>query len=116
MKAKFEYQPFFGELLVIAEAAITLPVSNAWPERGASGLKIVKNQCRSPLQNDMLEAMHHVKNNGPALGSPKMVSLATSHLYCQTVMIMAVHLNLTLISRKLGYDLKTIIAFYNMIS
>ena len=77
MKAKSEYQPFFGELLLIAEAAITLPVSNAWPERGASALKIVKNRCRSRLQNDMLEAMLHVKNNGPALGSPKMASLVT---------------------------------------
>ena len=77
MKAKSEYQPFFGELLLIAEAAITLPVSNAWPERGASALKIVKNRCRSRLQNDMLEAMLHVKINGPALGSPKMASLVT---------------------------------------
>lgn len=75
MKSKSEYQPFFGELLFIAEAAITLPVSNAWPERGASALKIVKNRCRSHLQNDMLEAMLHVKINGPSLGSPKMESL-----------------------------------------
>jgi len=77
MKAKSEYQPFFGEPLLTAEAAITLPVSNAWPERGASALKIVKNQCRIHLQNDMLEAMLHAKINGPALGSPKMVSLVT---------------------------------------
>jgi len=77
MKAKSEYQSFFGELLLIAEAAITLPVSNAWPERGASALKIVKNQCRSRLQNDMLEAMLHVKINGPVLGSPKMPSFVT---------------------------------------
>ena len=75
MKSKSEYQPFFGELLFIAEAAITLPVSNAWPERGASALKIVKNRCRSRLRNDMLEAMLHVKINGPSLGSPKMESL-----------------------------------------
>ena len=73
----FLSQPFFGELLLIAEAAITLPVSNVWPERGASALKIVKNRCRSHLQNDMLEAMLHVKINWPALGSPKMVSLVT---------------------------------------
>ena len=75
MKSKSEYQPLFGELPLIAEAAITLPVSTAWPERGASVLKIVKNRCRSRLQNDMLEAMFHVKINGPALGSPKMESL-----------------------------------------
>ena len=75
MKSKSEYQPFFVELLLIAEAAITLPVSNAWPERGASALKIVKNSCRSHLENGMLKAMLHVKINGPALGSPKMESL-----------------------------------------
>ena len=75
MKSKSEYQPLLGELLLIAEAAITLPVSTAWPERGASALKIVKNRCRRRLQNDMLEAMFHVKINGPALGSPKMESL-----------------------------------------
>ena len=75
MKSKSEYQPFFGELLLIAEAAITLPVSNAWPERGASALKIVKSRCRSRLQNDMPEAMLHVKISGPALGSSKMESL-----------------------------------------
>ena len=75
MKSKSEYQPLLGELLLIAEAAITLPVSTAWPERGASALKIVKNRCRRRLQNDMLEAMFHVKINGPALRSPKMESL-----------------------------------------
>lgn len=75
MKSKSEYQSFFGELLFIAEAAITLPVSNSWPEGGASALKIVKNRCRSRLRNYMLEAMLHVKINGPSLGSPKMESL-----------------------------------------
>ena len=75
MKSKSEYQPYFGELPLIAEAAITLPVSNAWPERDASAYKIVQNPCRSCLQNDILEAMLHVKINGPALGSPKMESL-----------------------------------------
>ena len=74
VRAKSEYQPFFGELLLIAEAAITLPVSNAWPERGASALKIVKNRCRSRLHNDMLESMLHIKINGPAVGNPKMAS------------------------------------------
>ena len=77
MKAKSEYQPFLGELLLIAEAAITLPVSNAWPERGASVLKSVQNRCRSRLHNDMLEAMLHIKINGPALGSLKMGTLVT---------------------------------------
>jgi len=74
MEAKSDHQAFLGELLLIAEVAITLPVSNAWPERGASVFKTVKNRCR--LHNNMLEAMLHVKINGPLLGSPSVVSLA----------------------------------------
>jgi len=73
MKLKSEYQLFFGELLFIAEAAITFPVE--WPERRASVLKIVKTRFRSRLQNDIIEAMLHVKINGPGMESPKMESL-----------------------------------------
>ena len=46
MKKKSDDHPFCGELLIIVEAAITLPVSNAWPKSGASALKIVKNRCK----------------------------------------------------------------------
>ena len=73
MKSKSEYQLFFGELLFIAEAAITLPVE--WPERRASALTTVKTRSRSSLQNDILEAMLHVKVNGPGMERPKMESL-----------------------------------------
>ena len=31
----------------IAEVVMALPVSNAWPERGASKIKIIKNRLRS---------------------------------------------------------------------
>ena len=49
----------------IAEIALKLPVSNAWPERDASGLKLVKSRLRSRLKNDMLQSLLHVKINGP---------------------------------------------------
>jgi len=75
MEAKSDHQAFLGELLLIAEVAITLPVSNAWRERSASVLKTVKNRCKNRLHNNMLETMLHVKINGPLLGSPSMVSL-----------------------------------------
>ena len=39
-------------LLQIAEVCVTLPVSNAWPERGASAIKRLKTRLRSTLKND----------------------------------------------------------------
>ena len=56
---------FFPGLVYIAEVAITLPVSNAWPERGASALKNVKTKQRNRLGSHMLEAILHVCINGP---------------------------------------------------
>lgn len=49
----------------IAEVAASLPVTNAWPERGASALKNVKTRHRNRLKNDMLEAILQVTINGP---------------------------------------------------
>ncbi|KAG1652269.1 hypothetical protein GQR58_026434 [Nymphon striatum] len=51
---------FFPGLVYIAEVAITLPVSNAWPERGASALKIAETKQRNRLGSHMLEAILHV--------------------------------------------------------
>ena len=44
-------------------------MSHAWPERGASAIKLFKTRCRSCLKNDMLNAMLHIKITGPALGN-----------------------------------------------
>ena len=67
---KAKYLPFFENMIVIAEIALTLPVSNAWPERGASTLKLVKSRLRSRLKDDMLQCLLHVKINGPDVLSP----------------------------------------------
>ena len=67
---KAKYLPFFENMIVIAEIALTLPVSNAWQERGASVLKLVKSRLRSRLKNDMLQCLLHVKINGPDVLSP----------------------------------------------
>jgi len=42
-----------------------LPVSNAWPERGASAVKRLQTRLRSRIKNDMLEALMHITLNGP---------------------------------------------------
>ncbi|PFX25821.1 Zinc finger protein 862 [Stylophora pistillata] len=48
---------------------VSLPVSNAWPERGASAVKNVKTRLRSRLQNDMLQGILAVGINGPGVQS-----------------------------------------------
>lgn len=48
---------------------LSTPVSNAWPERGASCVKRVKTRFRSTLKNDMLQSLLQVSINGPANGT-----------------------------------------------
>lgn len=59
------YQHFFPGMLRIAEVCLSLPVSNAWPERGASAIKCIKMRMRSTIKDDMLEALMQISINGP---------------------------------------------------
>ena len=59
------YSHFPAELLCLAEVCMSLPVSNAWPERGASAVKRLKTRLRSSLKGDMLESLMHITINGP---------------------------------------------------
>ena len=60
-----EYDHFYPKLVWIGEIILSLPMSNAWPERGASAVKRVKSQLRSSMTNQMLEALLHISINGP---------------------------------------------------
>ena len=60
------YQHLCPCLLELAEVCLSLPVSNAWPERGASCIKRLKTRLRSSLKNDMLQALMHIAINGPS--------------------------------------------------
>ncbi|KAJ8319047.1 hypothetical protein KUTeg_004138 [Tegillarca granosa] len=53
------------EVIKLAKIACLIPVSNAWPERGARALKVIKTRLRSPLKNDMLFSLLQVAINGP---------------------------------------------------
>lgn len=53
-------------LLELAEICLSLPVSNAWPERGASCIKRLKTRLHSKMKNDMLEALMRITINGPS--------------------------------------------------
>ena len=63
MRATFQH--FVPGLLYLAELCLSLPVSNAWPERGVSAVKRLKTRMRSRLKNDMLGALMHITLNGP---------------------------------------------------
>ena len=69
LKNKSSFVTFFPHLLYIAEVVVSLPVGNAWPERGASAVKNVKTRLRSSLHNDMLQAILAVGINGPDVQS-----------------------------------------------
>jgi hypothetical protein len=49
----------FLQLRLVVEAGITIPCSNAWPERGASVLKLTKTKFRNRINHQMLKGLHH---------------------------------------------------------
>ena len=61
------YQYFFPGMLCVAEVCLSLPVSNAWPERGVSAINRIKTRMRSRIKDDMLEALMQVSINGSKL-------------------------------------------------
>lgn len=64
LSTRSTYQHFFPEMLCIAEVCLSLPVSNAWSERGASAIKRIKTRMRSGIKDDMLEALKQISING----------------------------------------------------
>lgn len=57
----------YSDVLKLAEIAAVIPVSNAWPERGASSMKLIKSRLKSSLKSDMLNALMQVAINGPPI-------------------------------------------------
>ena len=62
----------------VTNAVVSLPMSNAWPERGASALKLLKTRLRSRMQNDLLNTLLHILINGLAVGSKECEDLIDS--------------------------------------
>jgi len=78
MKCKHEYSYMCPHLVGLVEVILTLPVSNAWPERGASRVKIIKTDLRNRLKNDMINGLLNVAVNGPELCSDECDQLVIS--------------------------------------
>ena len=71
MLKQLSYRHFYPLLSNLAECCLSIPISNAWPERGASALKRIKARLRSRLQNDMLQANRgHLDLPGQELHTP----------------------------------------------
>ena len=59
----------FGKVVQLAKIACITPVTNAWPERGASAIKRIKSRTRSTTRNDLLNALLQISINGPEMNS-----------------------------------------------
>ena len=70
-KMKSEYGYFYPLIVELAEVALSAPITNAWPERGASAVKRIKTRLRNRLKNDMLKSLLHVSINGPSVSTPE---------------------------------------------
>lgn len=69
---RLEFGYVFPKLVALAEISISPPVTNAWPERGASALKRLKTRFRSGVNTDFLNALNmQITLNGPPVQSPK---------------------------------------------
>ena len=70
-----QLEAFYPQMSKIADILLSLPVSNAWPERGASAIKRLKTRLRSSIRNDMLQALMQVSVNGPETTTEKAKSV-----------------------------------------
>ena len=69
VKLKTSYGAVYPLLTNIAEICLAMPVSNAWPERGASAVKRIKTRLRSRMKVDLMQAALQISINGPDMGS-----------------------------------------------
>lgn len=69
------YRSHYPMLSFIAEVCLSCPVSNAWPDRGASVLKWQKNRLRSRIKNDLLNPLLQISINGPKQESKELPTL-----------------------------------------
>lgn len=73
LRHKESYSRSYPLLLQVAEICLSMPVSNAWPERGASALKRLKTRLRNSLKKEMLESLLHIAINGPPVKESEAV-------------------------------------------
>ena len=65
----------FRRITDLAKIADIVPVTNAWPERGACAAKRIKTRNRSQIKNDLLNSLLHVSISGPPVNSKEADNL-----------------------------------------
>ncbi|XP_033725244.1 uncharacterized protein LOC117315209 [Pecten maximus] len=78
---RYAFVAHFPLMCKVIEALMVIPVSNAWPERGASRLKLIKTRLRSTMKGDMLNSLMQIALNGPKVGSPECKALIASSVH-----------------------------------
>ncbi|CAB4023114.1 zinc finger 862-like, partial [Paramuricea clavata] len=63
----YQHDEQFALVYRVAKVALVTPVTNAWPERGASAVKRIKTRSRSSMKSDLLNALLMISINGPPL-------------------------------------------------
>ena len=59
----------------MAKLVLTVPVTNAWPERGGSAIKRIKTRNRSSMKNDLLNALLMISIIGPTCNTTPVNTL-----------------------------------------
>ena len=72
------FHHFFPLLSSLPERCLSIPVSNAWPERGTSAFKLLKPRLRNRLKNGMLQALLQVSINSPPFESDACAKIVRS--------------------------------------
>ena len=65
----------FPSVVHFAKIAAIVPVTNAWPERGASAVERIKTRTRSSMKTDLLNGLFHISINGPPVNSKEADNL-----------------------------------------
>ncbi|KAK2564539.1 Zinc finger protein 862 [Acropora cervicornis] len=73
LRHKESYSRSYPLLLQVAEICLSMPVSNALPERGASALERLKTRLGNSLKKEMLESLLHIAINGPPVKESEAV-------------------------------------------
>ena len=68
-----EYQ----QICWMAKLALTVPVTNAWPEVGGSDVRRIKTRNWSSMKNDLLNALLMISVIGPACNTTAANTLIT---------------------------------------
>ena len=75
----------FSFIIKFAKLVAIVPITKAWPERGANAVNRIKSRQRSNMKNDLLNSLLNFSLNGPPVGSAAAENLLNRVVdkYCE---------------------------------